>query len=175
MSGGIFPGYPFTLNIKCIIFSLIIMAIYTYCPPKVNSIIKILLIYFIIFVISLCFIHQVAHIILFFFLLKLFIECLRPSEIEQSKHNCFIAKEPCSYLCEILWHILNWEFYFLFPGYMKKLFVSVSIRVQCLSIGVNNLVIKRSLSCFWGSKYDGPKHKIIFISHLLYFIMIYCL
>jgi len=52
MSGGIFPGYPFTLNIKCIIFSLIIMAIYTYCPPKVNSIIKILLIYFIIFVIS---------------------------------------------------------------------------------------------------------------------------
>ena len=52
MSGGIFPGYPFTLNIKCIIFSLIIMVIYSYCPPKVNSITKTLLIYFIIFVIS---------------------------------------------------------------------------------------------------------------------------
>jgi len=52
MSGGIFPGYPFTLNIKCIIFSLIIMALYTYCPPKVESKIKIFLIYFMIFVIS---------------------------------------------------------------------------------------------------------------------------
>ena len=52
MSGGIFPGYPFTLNIKCIIFSLIIMALYTYCPPKIESKVKIFLIYFILFVIS---------------------------------------------------------------------------------------------------------------------------
>lgn len=52
MSGGIFPGYPFTLNIKCIIFSLIIMALYTYCPPKVESKAKIFLIYFGLFVIS---------------------------------------------------------------------------------------------------------------------------
>ena len=52
MSGGIFPGYPFTLNIKCIIFSLIIMALYTYCPPKVESKAKIFLIYFALFVIS---------------------------------------------------------------------------------------------------------------------------
>lgn len=52
MSGGIFPGYPFTLNIKCIIFSLIIMALYTYCPPKIQSKTKIFLVYFIIFVVS---------------------------------------------------------------------------------------------------------------------------
>ncbi len=51
MSGGIFPGYPFTLNIKCIIFALVIMAIYTFNPPKV-SLYTNLVIYFIIFVIS---------------------------------------------------------------------------------------------------------------------------
>lgn len=51
MSGGLFPGYPFTLNIKCIIFSLIIMIIYSYSPP-VLSIIPTLFVYFIIFVIS---------------------------------------------------------------------------------------------------------------------------
>lgn len=32
MAGGIFPGKPFTFNIKCIIFSLIIMAIFLYKP-----------------------------------------------------------------------------------------------------------------------------------------------
>jgi hypothetical protein len=52
MSGGIFPNYPFVLNIKCIIFALIIMGIYTYCPPKLDSNIKIFFVYFIIFVIS---------------------------------------------------------------------------------------------------------------------------
>ncbi len=51
MSGGIFPGYPFTLNIKCIIFALVIMGIYTLKPPKV-SLYANLVIYFIIFVIS---------------------------------------------------------------------------------------------------------------------------
>jgi hypothetical protein len=51
MSGGIFPGYPFTLNIKCIIFALIIMAIYSYKPPKL-TLKQNLLVYFIIFVIA---------------------------------------------------------------------------------------------------------------------------
>ena len=51
MSGGIFPGYPFTLNVKCIIFSLIIMGIYTFRPP-ILSILPSLIIYFLIFVIS---------------------------------------------------------------------------------------------------------------------------
>ena len=51
MSGGLFPDYPFTLNIKCIIFSVIIMVIYTFRPP-VLSLIPSLLVYFIIFVIS---------------------------------------------------------------------------------------------------------------------------
>jgi hypothetical protein len=36
MSGGIFPGYPFTLNIKCIIFALIIMALYSFKAPQVS-------------------------------------------------------------------------------------------------------------------------------------------
>lgn len=51
MSGGIFPDYPFTLNIKCIIFSILIMVIYTFRPP-VLSFLPSLVIYFIIFVIS---------------------------------------------------------------------------------------------------------------------------
>jgi hypothetical protein len=51
MSGGIFEGYPFTLNIKCIIFSLIIMLIYTYKPPVLGMFAS-LCVYFIIFVIS---------------------------------------------------------------------------------------------------------------------------
>lgn len=51
MSGGIFPNYPFTLNIKCIIFSLIIMIIYTFRPP-ILSLLPSLIVYFIIFVIS---------------------------------------------------------------------------------------------------------------------------
>ena len=51
MSGGLFEGYPFTLNIKCIIFSILIMIIYTFRPP-VLSLLPSLIIYFIIFVIS---------------------------------------------------------------------------------------------------------------------------
>ena len=51
MSGGIFPGYPFTLNIKCIIFSIIIMVIYTIKPPKL-TLVPSLSVYFVIFVIS---------------------------------------------------------------------------------------------------------------------------
>ena len=50
MSGGLF-GQPFTLNIKCIIFSLIIMIIYTIQPP-VLSLLPSLIVYFLIFVIS---------------------------------------------------------------------------------------------------------------------------
>ena len=52
MSGGIFDGYPFTLNIKCIIFSLIIMIIYSIYPIQTDSKFIIFLIYFGIFVIS---------------------------------------------------------------------------------------------------------------------------
>ena len=51
MSGGLFVGYPFTLNIKCIIFSLIIMLIYTIRPP-ILSLVPSLVVYFLIFVIS---------------------------------------------------------------------------------------------------------------------------
>ena len=51
MSGGIFPKYPFVLNIKCIIFSLIIMILYSYCPPQ-HSYQANILIYFMIFVVS---------------------------------------------------------------------------------------------------------------------------
>ena len=51
MSGGIFDGYPFTLNIKCIIFSFIIMITYSFSPP-VLSLIPTMLVYFFIFVIS---------------------------------------------------------------------------------------------------------------------------
>jgi hypothetical protein len=34
MSGGIFPGYPFRFNIKCIIFTLVIAGGYWYLPKK---------------------------------------------------------------------------------------------------------------------------------------------
>jgi hypothetical protein len=51
MSGGLFPGYPFTLNIKCIIFSIIIMLIYTFKPPSLSLPVS-LLVYFLIFVVS---------------------------------------------------------------------------------------------------------------------------
>lgn len=51
MSGGIFPGYPFTLNIKCIIFALIIMVLYSFNPPKMGMTSSLFL-YFIIFVIA---------------------------------------------------------------------------------------------------------------------------
>jgi hypothetical protein len=51
MSGGLFPGYPFTLNIKCIIFSLIIMIIYTFKPPTLGML-PTAIIYFLLFVVS---------------------------------------------------------------------------------------------------------------------------
>ena len=51
MSGGLFPDYPFTLNIKCIIFSLIIMLIYTVKPVHV-ALLPTMLIYLLIFVVS---------------------------------------------------------------------------------------------------------------------------
>ena len=34
MSGGIFPGRPFSWNIKCIIFTLVIAGGYWYLPPR---------------------------------------------------------------------------------------------------------------------------------------------
>jgi hypothetical protein len=34
MSGGIFPGYPFRFNIKCIIFTIIIAGGYWFLPNK---------------------------------------------------------------------------------------------------------------------------------------------
>jgi hypothetical protein len=52
MSGGLFPGYPFTLNIKCIIFSLLMMALYSFCPPQTLSRPVTAFIYFLIFVVS---------------------------------------------------------------------------------------------------------------------------
>lgn len=36
MAGGIFPNYPFEVNIKCVIFSIIIIALFFYQPPKMN-------------------------------------------------------------------------------------------------------------------------------------------
>lgn len=51
MAGGIFPGYPFTLNIKCIIFSLAMMALFSICPRGLSNA-YLLLAYFLIFVVS---------------------------------------------------------------------------------------------------------------------------
>jgi hypothetical protein len=34
MAGGLFPGYPFSVNIKCIIFTAILAGGYWYLPPK---------------------------------------------------------------------------------------------------------------------------------------------
>lgn len=45
MSGGIFPNYPFHLNLKCIIFTLILALGYWYLPKK-NYIILIFLLWF---------------------------------------------------------------------------------------------------------------------------------
>ncbi len=36
MAGGLFPNYPFELNPKCIIFSIIIIGIFFYHPPEMN-------------------------------------------------------------------------------------------------------------------------------------------
>ena len=51
MAGGLFPNYPFELNIKCIIFSLIIMGLFFYKPPNMNNYYKLLLSLFL-FIIS---------------------------------------------------------------------------------------------------------------------------
>lgn len=34
MAGGIFPGKPFEFNIKCIVFTLVLVLGYWYAPPK---------------------------------------------------------------------------------------------------------------------------------------------
>jgi hypothetical protein len=36
MAGGIFPNYPFELNAKCVIFSIIIIGLFFYKPPEMN-------------------------------------------------------------------------------------------------------------------------------------------
>jgi hypothetical protein len=51
MAGGIFPGYPFTLNIKCIIFSLVVMIAFSICPRGLSQP-ALLTSYFLIFVLS---------------------------------------------------------------------------------------------------------------------------
>ena len=51
MAGGIFPNYPFELNPKCIIFSIIIIGLFFYKPPELQIYWK-LMIAFILFVLS---------------------------------------------------------------------------------------------------------------------------
>ena len=51
MAGGIFKNYPFELNIKCVIFSFIIIALFFYVPPEMNIAWKIF-IAFLLFVIA---------------------------------------------------------------------------------------------------------------------------
>jgi len=51
MAGGVFPNYPFELNIKCVIFSAIIIGLFFYCPPEMNIFWKIF-ISFVLFVIA---------------------------------------------------------------------------------------------------------------------------
>lgn len=51
MAGGIFPNYPFELNAKCVIFSLIIIGIFFYSPPNM-SIAWQLMISFILFIVA---------------------------------------------------------------------------------------------------------------------------
>ena len=51
MAGGIFPNYPFELNPKCVIFSIIIIGLFFYKPPEMDYKIK-LFISFILFVLS---------------------------------------------------------------------------------------------------------------------------
>jgi hypothetical protein len=36
MAGGIYPNYPFQINIKCVIFAMIIIGLFFYIPPKMN-------------------------------------------------------------------------------------------------------------------------------------------
>ncbi len=51
MAGGIFPNYPFEINIKCVIFSILIIFLFFYTPPKWNLSTN-LFISFILFVIA---------------------------------------------------------------------------------------------------------------------------
>lgn len=51
MAGGIFPNKPFQLNIKCIIFSMIMIILFLYCPTFTNTWIKYITL-FMIFVVS---------------------------------------------------------------------------------------------------------------------------
>ena len=51
MAGGIFPNYPFELNAKCVIFSLIIIGLFFYCPPKMELAMQLMLC-FILFVVA---------------------------------------------------------------------------------------------------------------------------
>jgi hypothetical protein len=44
MSGGIFPNYPFHFNVKCIIFTMVIVFGYWFLPPK-NYIVLIFLLW----------------------------------------------------------------------------------------------------------------------------------
>jgi hypothetical protein len=37
MAGGIYPNYPFQINIKCVIFAMIIIGLYFYVPPEMNT------------------------------------------------------------------------------------------------------------------------------------------
>lgn len=37
MAGGIFPNYPFQINIKCVIFAMIIIGLFFYIPPKMTT------------------------------------------------------------------------------------------------------------------------------------------
>lgn len=45
MAGGLFPGHPFALNIKCIIFTLVLASGYWYLPHK-NLYVLIFLLWF---------------------------------------------------------------------------------------------------------------------------------
>lgn len=51
MAGGIFPNYPFQINIKCVIFAMIIIGLFFYIPPKLNNYWK-LFISLILFIVS---------------------------------------------------------------------------------------------------------------------------
>lgn len=51
MAGGIYPNYPFQINIKCVIFAMIIIMLFFYIPPKMNTYWK-LFVSLVLFVIS---------------------------------------------------------------------------------------------------------------------------
>jgi hypothetical protein len=51
MAGGIFHNYPFVLNPKCVVFSVIIIGLFFYCPPAMDMRWKLLMAFFL-FVVS---------------------------------------------------------------------------------------------------------------------------